>query len=64
MDKFSELIKQGVTKFEYKPITGNITDTYPQDLESQMRLPWQRDPADGQVPGRRRCTLSGILRIL
>lgn len=36
MDKFSELIKQGVAKFEYKPITGNITDTYPQDLESQM----------------------------
>lgn len=36
MDKFSELIKQGVTKFEYKHITGNITDTYPQDLESQM----------------------------
>jgi hypothetical protein len=36
MDKFSELIKQGVAKFEYKPITGDITDTYPQDLESQM----------------------------
>ena len=36
MDKFSELIAQGVAKFEYKPITGNITDTYPQDLESQM----------------------------
>lgn len=36
MDKFSELIKQGVAKFEYKPITGNITDMYPQDLESQM----------------------------
>ena len=36
MDKFSELIKQGVAKFEYKHITGNITDTYPQDLESQM----------------------------
>ena len=36
MDKFSELIAQGVAKFEYKPITGNITDTYLQDLESQM----------------------------
>lgn len=36
MDKFSELIKQGVAKFEYKPITGDITDTYPQDLVSQM----------------------------
>lgn len=36
MDKFSELIKQGVAKFEYKHITGNITDTYLQDLDSQM----------------------------
>lgn len=36
MDRFSELIKQGVAKFEYKPITGNITDTYPQDSVSQM----------------------------
>ena len=36
MDRFSELIAQGVAKFEYKSITGNITDTYNQDLVSQM----------------------------
>lgn len=36
MDRFSELIAQGVANFEYKNITGNITDTYPQDLVSCM----------------------------
>ena len=36
MDKFSELIANGVAAFEYKTITRDITDTYPQDLVSQM----------------------------
>jgi hypothetical protein len=36
MDRFSELIANGVAAFEYKTITGDITDTYPQDLVSQM----------------------------
>lgn len=36
MDKFSELIAQGVANFEYKTIAGGITDTYSQDLESRM----------------------------
>lgn len=36
MDKFSQLIAQGVANFEYKTITGPITPTYSQDLESRM----------------------------
>lgn len=36
MDKFSKLIAQGVANFEYKTITGSITPTYSQDLESRM----------------------------
>lgn len=36
MDKFSELIAQGVANFEYKNITGNITYTCPHDMASVM----------------------------
>lgn len=36
MDNFSQLIAQGVANFEYKTITGSITPTYSQDLESRM----------------------------